>query len=128
MSWFDWDRKIRLIHVDGIWERLLKYSALPERSGTFCWSLADQPTYFKSQFLVQGCKMGSKEWIWKNKSNWKLFEIYKIDFIHCRFSKTFNIFWKNLKKIRGHSWTCERNENKWKILTKWNLGSQWSAK
>jgi hypothetical protein len=46
----------------------------------------------------------------KNKSKWKQFEIYKIDFNYCRFSKTFDIVWKNLKKIRGHSWTSEKNE------------------
>jgi hypothetical protein len=104
------------------------YSALPERSGTFCWSLVDQPTYFKSQVLVQGYKLGSKEWIWKNKSNWKLFEIYKIDFIYCRFSKTLNIVWKNLKKLEataGHVKGMKINED---LLTKWNLGPQWSAK
>jgi hypothetical protein len=42
-----------------------RYSASPERSGAICWSLEDQPRYFKSQVLVQGCKIGSKEWIWK---------------------------------------------------------------
>jgi hypothetical protein len=58
------------------WTCYSLYSALPERSGAFCWRLEDQPRYFKSQVLVQGCKMGSKEWMWKNKWNWKLFEIY----------------------------------------------------
>ena len=58
--------------------------------------------------------MGSKEWIWKNKSNWKLFAIYTIDFIYGRFSKTFNIVWKNLKKIGEYSLRCEGNDNKWK--------------
>ena len=94
------------------------YSASPYKSGTFCSSLVDQPTYLKSQVLVQGCKKGSKEWIWKNKSYWKLFVIYKIDFAYCRFSKIFNSAWKNLKKIGGHSWTCEKNENKWKKFKK----------
>jgi hypothetical protein len=54
------------------------YSALPERSGTFFWSLEDQPRYFKSKVLVQGCKMGSKEWIWKNKSNWNYLKFIKL--------------------------------------------------
>jgi hypothetical protein len=56
--------------------------------------------------------------IWKNKSNWKKFEIYKIDFIYCRFSKTFNIVWKKSEKIIGHSWTSEKNENRWKKFKK----------
>jgi hypothetical protein len=62
--------------------------------------------------LVQGCKMGSKEWIWKNKSSWKLFLIYTVVFIYGRFSKTFHIFWKNPKKIGEYSLRCEGNDNK----------------
>jgi hypothetical protein len=99
------------------------YSALPERSGPFYWSLEDQPRYFKSQVLVQGYKMGSKEWIWKNKWNWKLFAIYTIDFIYGRFSKTFN-----RKKLESIAWDVREmilNEN---FSPKSNIGSQWSAK
>jgi hypothetical protein len=92
------------------------YSALPYKSGAFCSSLVDQPTYFKSQVLVQGCKKGSKEWIWKNKSYWKLFVIYKIDFAYCRFSKIFNSAWNNPKKFGEYSLRCEGNDNKWKFL------------
>jgi hypothetical protein len=99
------------------WQACL-YSALPERSGAFCCSLVGQPIYFKSQVLVQGYKMGSKEWMWKNKSKWKHFEIYKIDFIYCRFSKTLNYCLKKSDKIRGHSWTSGKNENKWKKFKK----------
>jgi hypothetical protein len=105
------------------------YSALPERSGAFCWSLVDQPRYFKSQVLVQGYKMGLKEWIWKNKPKWKQFEIYKIDSIYGRFSKTFNIVWKNLKKkMESIAWDVREMIINAIFLPKWNIGSQWSAK
>ena len=36
---------------------------------------------YNSQVLVQGCNMGSKEWIRQNKLNWKLCKIYKIEFL-----------------------------------------------
>jgi hypothetical protein len=62
--------------------------------------------------------MGSKEWTWKNESKWKRFEIYKIDFIYGRFSKTFNIVWKKLKKLEATSWTSEKNEKNWKKIEK----------
>jgi hypothetical protein len=70
-------------------------------------------SYFKSQFLVQGCKMGSKRWIWKNKFNWKLFEIYKID-LTCQFSKMFDTSWRNWRKLEATAEHVKKNKKKWK--------------
>jgi hypothetical protein len=35
-----------------------------------------------------------------------------LGFLSTPFSKIFNSAWKNLKKIGGHSWTCQKNEKK----------------
>jgi hypothetical protein len=77
---FDLGLRARVWPLLHLWLRAVwlipTYSALPYKSGAFCWSLVDQPTCFKSWVLVQGCKMGSKEWIWKkeikSKTIWNL--------------------------------------------------------
>jgi hypothetical protein len=66
-----------------------------------------------------GVQNGLKRMNLKNKSKWKQFEIYKIDFSYGRFSKTFNIVWKNLKKLNataGHLKRMKMNEDFWKNL------------
>ena len=93
------------------------YSALPYITSPLFSSIKAQPTYFNSLVLVERCKMGPREWIWKNKSDWKPSEIYKIDFIYWRFSNSFNSTWKKMKKKIGeYSLTCEGNEYEWKCF------------
>jgi hypothetical protein len=88
-----------------IWRILLKFSR-------------DQPTHFNPQVLVQGYKMGSKVWIWKNKLEWKQLETYQIDVTYFRCSKTFNIVWKNLTKLEATAGHLKRmKKKKWKIFT-----------
>ena len=59
--------------------------------------------------------MGSKEWIWKNKSDQKLFEISKINFTYCRFSKIFDSSWKNMKKLEAKAGHVKRMKIKEKL-------------
>ena len=59
--------------------------------------------------------MGLNKWIWKNKYNWNIFEIYKIDFTYFRFSKIFNSARKNLKQLEAIAGHISRMKIKEKI-------------